>query len=207
MAVTKKGTIKKTPLSQFDNIRKNGLIAITLNDGDELIGIKQTSGTNIVTIVTRMGKSISFMESDIRPMGRAAMGVRAITLGEGDEVVAMDLGEKGEQLLVVTENGYGKRTPVEEYTIQKRGGQGLLTYDKKKFNKTGKLIGACIVTDEDDLMLINSAGVIIRVDAASISSQSRTTLGVKIMRVDEDTHLVAMAKVVKEDETEAADAE
>ena len=135
IAVTKKGTIKKTALAQFDTNRKSGLIAINLKDGDELIGIKQTSGTSNVIIVTKHGKSICFSEEDVRPMGRIAAGVRAIQLDEGDEVVAMELAEKDEELLVVTQAGYGKRTPVKDYKIQARGGKGLLTYDKAKFKK------------------------------------------------------------------------
>lgn len=124
IAVTKKGTIKKTALAQFDTNRKSGLIAINLKDGDELIGIKQTSGTSNVIIVTKHGKSICFSEEDVRPMGRIAAGVRAIQLEEGDEVVAMELAEKDEELLVVTQAGYGKRTPVKDYKIQARGGKG-----------------------------------------------------------------------------------
>ncbi|MDR2609910.1 MAG: DNA gyrase subunit A [Clostridiales Family XIII bacterium] len=202
IAVTKHGTIKKTSLSQFDTNRKNGLIAINLKDGDEMIGIKQTSGTNIVMIVTKNGKSICFHENDVRPMGRQATGVRAINLDENDEVVAMDLAEKDEKVLVVTKNGYGKRTPVEEYKVQTRGGKGVLTYDKAKFKKTGELVGATIVTDDDELLLINSDGVIIRIGAKEIKPLGRQTLGVKIMRVGQDAQIIAIAKVVKEAETE-----
>jgi DNA gyrase subunit A len=202
IAVTKRGTIKKTPLSQFDTNRKNGLIAINLKDGDELIGIKQTSGTNIVMIVTKNGKSICFHEDDVRSMGRQATGVRAIKLDDGDEVVAMDLAEKDEKVLVVTKNGYGKRTPVEEYRVQSRGGRGILTYDKAKFKKTGELVGAMIVTDDEELLLINSDGVIIRIGVKEIKPQGRQTLGVKIMRVGKDAQIIAIAKVVKDADEE-----
>ena len=137
MGVTKNGIIKKTALSNFDTSRKAGLIAMNLKDDDQLIDIKQTTGNNNVIIVTKHGKCISFSEEDVRPMGRIAGGVRAIKLEGGDEVVSMELVEPGQELLVVTEKGYGKRTKVEEYKIQVRGGKGLLTYDKAKFKKTG----------------------------------------------------------------------
>ena len=202
IAVTKKGTIKKTPLSQYDTNRKNGLIAINLKDGDEMIGIKQTSGTNIVVIVTKNGKSICFHEDDVRPMGRQATGVRAIKLDPGDEVIAMDLAEKDEQLLVVTKNGFGKRTPVGEYKVQARGGKGILTYEKAKFKKTGELVGATVINDDDELLLINSNGVIIRIDMKKIKHQGRQTLGVTVMKVEEGNEIIAIAKVVKEEDSD-----
>lgn len=200
IAVTKNGTIKKTALSQFDTNRKTGLIAINLKDNDELIGISQTTGTSNVIIVTKYGKCICFSEEDVRTMGRIAGGVRAIKLEKGDEVVAMELAEKDEELLVVTQNGYGKRTPVEEYKVQTRGGKGLLTYDKAKFKKTGELIGAMVVNDNDEILLINSDGIIIRIKASEVSRLGRATQGVKIMRVDEDANIITMAKVIKEDD-------
>ena len=200
IAVTKNGTIKKTPLSQFDTNRKTGLIAISLKDDDELIGINQTTGTSNVIIVTKHGKCICFSEEDVRSMGRIAGGVRAIKLEKGDEVVAMELAEKDEELLVVTQNGYGKRTPVEEYKVQTRGGKGLLTYDKAKFKKTGELIGAMVVNDDDEILLINSDGIIIRIKASEVSRLGRATQGVKIMRVEEAANIITMAKVIKEDD-------
>jgi DNA gyrase subunit A len=200
IAVTKNGTIKKTPLSQFDTNRKTGLIAINLKEEDELIGIKQTKGANNVIIVTKNGKCICFSEEDVRSMGRIAGGVRAINLEKGDEVVAMELVEPNEELLVVTKNGYGKRTSVEDYKVQVRGGKGLLTYDKAKFKKTGELIGAMVVNDTDEILLINSDGIIIRIRAADVSRLGRATQGVKIMRVEEDANIIALAKVIKEDD-------
>jgi len=202
IAVTKSGTIKKMHISQFDTSRKAGLIAIKLKDGDELIGIKETTGTSNVIIVTRRGKCICFNEEDVRTMGRAAGGVRAITLEKNDEVVAMELAEKSEELLVVTRNGYGKRTRVKEYKIQARGGKGLLTYDKTKFNKTGELIGAMVVNEDDDVFLINSDGIIIRINAGEVSRLGRTTQGVRIMRVQEESIIVTMAKAIREDEVD-----
>ena len=202
IAVTKQGTIKKTALSNFDTNRKTGLIAMNLKDGDELIGIKQTSGTNNVIIVTKQGKCICFSEDDVRPMGRIAGGVRAIKLEKDDEVVAMELVEPGQELLVVTKKGFGKRTKVEDYKIQVRGGKGLLTYDKAKFKKTGELVGAMAVDNDDEILLINSDGIIIRMAAKEISKLGRATQGVKIMNVGEDANIIALAKVIKDDELE-----
>ena len=200
ICVTKKGTIKKTAISAFDTNRKSGLIAISLKDGDELVEIKQTSGTDNVIIITKNGKCICFSEQDVRPMGRNAGGVRAINLDDDDEVVAMQLVQPGEELLVVTSKGYGKRTAVEEYKIQARGGKGLLTYDKSKFKKTGHLIGAVVVDDNDEVMLINSKGTIIRIAAKDISRLGRATQGVKIMRVGDDIEIISMSKVINEEE-------
>ena len=202
IGVTKHGIIKKTALSNFDTNRKTGLIAMNLKDDDELIGIKQTTGKNNVIIVTKHGKCICFSEEDVRPMGRIAGGVRAIKLEKDDEVVSMELVEPGQELLVVTQKGFGKRTKVEEYKIQVRGGKGLLTYDKAKFKKTGELVGAIVVDDEDDVMLINSDGIIIRMQAKEISKLGRATQGVKIMNVKEDTNIISLAKVARQDELE-----
>lgn len=203
IAVTKNGTIKKTPLSQFDTNRKTGLIAINLKDDDQLIDIKQTTGNNNIIIVTKNGKCICFNEEDVRSMGRIAGGVRAIKLEKDDEVVSMALVEPGQELLVVTENGFGKRTSVEDYKIQVRGGKGLLTYDKTKFKKTGPLIGAMTIDEDDEVLLINSDGIIIRVRAEEISRLGRATQGVKIMRVEDETKIVAMAKAIKEDDDDS----
>jgi len=195
IAVTKNGTIKKTALSNFDTNRKTGLIAMNLKDDDELIGIQQTTGKNKVIIVTKHGKCIAFSEEDVRPMGRIAGGVRAIKMEADDEVVAMELVEPGQELLVVTQKGFGKRTKVEEYKTQVRGGKGILTYDKAKFKKTGELVGATVVDDDDDIMLINSDGIIIRMEAKEISKLGRATQGVKIMNVAGDANIIALAKV------------
>ena len=202
IGVTKDGTIKKTALSNFNTNRKTGLIAMNLKEGDELIGIKQTTGSNKVIIVTKHGKCISFSEEDVRPMGRIAGGVRAIKLEKDDEVVAMELVEPGQELLVVTQKGFGKRTKVEEYKTQVRGGKGLLTYDKAKFKKTGELVGAMVVDDDDDIMLINSDGIIIRMQANEVSRLGRATQGVKIMSVAGDANIIALAKVAREEDLE-----
>ena len=200
--VTKNGTIKKTAISEFNTNRKTGLIAISLKEDDELVDVKQTSGTDTIIIVTKNGKCISFSEEDVRPMGRIAGGVRAIKLEDDDEVVSMELVQPGEELLVVTKNGFGKRTPVTEYKIQVRGGKGLLTYDKAKFKKTGELIGAMVVAEDDDVLLINSDGIIIRINASEVSRLGRATQGVKIMKVEDDAAIVAMAKAIREDDEE-----
>lgn len=202
IAVTKDGIIKKMALSDFDTNRKSGIIAMKLKEGDELIGIKQTTGTNNVIIVTKKGKCICFSEDDVRPMGRIAGGVRAIKLEKDDEVVAMELVEQDQELLVVTEKGFGKRTKAKDYKIQVRGGKGLLTYDKSKFAKTGELVGAMVVDEDDEVMLINSSGIIIRIKANEVSRLGRATQGVKIMKVQEDANIIAMAKVIKDDDIE-----
>ena len=202
VAVTKFGTIKKTAISEYNTNRSSGIIAIKLKDGDQLIDIKQTTGKDNIIIVTRKGKCICFSEDDVRPMGRIAGGVRAIKLEKDDEVVSMSLVQPGQELLVVTENGYGKRTPVKEYKIQVRGGKGLLTYDKSKFSKTGPLIGAMVVDEDDEVLLINSDGIIIRIRAEEVSELGRATQGVKIMKVEDGTRIVAMAKAIREEDAE-----
>ena len=202
ICVTKQGTIKKTALTEFITNRKTGLIAIKLKEGDELIGVKQTTGEDNIIIVTRQGKCISFSEDDVRPMGRIAGGVRAIKLEKNDEVVSMELTRPEEELMVVTKKGFGKRTRAKDYKIQVRGGKGLLTYDKGKFKKTGELVGAIVVDDDDDVMLINSDGVIIRVPAKEVSKLGRATQGVKIMNVGEDADIIAISKVARDEEEE-----
>lgn len=202
IGVTKSGTIKKTPLSQYDVMRKGGLVAINLKEDDELIGIQETTGNNNVIIVTKQGKCICFSEEEVRSMGRQAAGVRAIKLEDGDEVVSMELVKEGQELFVVTEKGYGKRTSVDEYKMQTRGGKGLLTYDKAKFKKTGELVGAMVVNEDDEIMLINSDGIIIRIRAAEVSRLGRSTQGVRIMKVEEDTNIIALAKVISEEDSE-----
>ena len=207
IAVTKQGIVKKTALNLFDTHRQNGIIAISLKDGDQLIDIKVSSGDNDVILVTKEGKSIRFNEDEVRPMGRNARGVRGINLEDEDEVVSMDLVGRGKKLLVVTENGYGKRTAVSDYKRQTRGGKGMLTYDKSCFDKTGYLIGAICVDDEDEVMLINSDGVVIRIKATDVSILSRATQGVKIMKVGDESKIVAMAKVIGENDIEKAEAD
>ncbi|NLK94928.1 MAG: DNA gyrase subunit A [Clostridiales bacterium] len=196
---TKKGVVKKTPLKEFKNLRKNGLIAINLRDGDELLKVKITRGDANIMMVTQNGLAIKFNEVDIRPMGRTATGVRAIRLRNDDVAVCMDIAVDDEKLLVISENGYGKRTDISEYKLQNRGGVGLITY--KISEKTGKLAGAIICKEDDELMLINSSGVAIRINVMDISVTSRSAMGVTLMRTKEDEKVVAIAKILSTDDT------
>ena len=205
--ITKLGRIKRTLLSEFRSNRANGLIAINLKDGDSLVDVKQTRGSDELIVVTKFGKSIRFREEDVRAMGRDTSGVRAILLEEGDEVVSMSIVDPEKSLLTVTENGFGKRTPLEEYKLQIRGGKGIMTVDRLKIDRTGNVVGAEIVDEDDEIMLINSEGIIIRVKAADISELKRSAQGVKIMRVEEDEHIVSMARVIPEEDEEEDGAE
>ena len=193
---TKTGIIKKTELSQFDTSRKSGIVAISLRDDDELISVKLTDGETEIIMATRDGMAIRFNEKDVRDMGRSAMGVKGMRLGEGDYVVAMELVENDSDLLIVSEYGFGKRTPLEEYRIQTRGGKGLITYNTK--DKTGMVIGAKVVNDQDEVMLISTGGVIIRLEAKTISRMGRNTQGVTLMKVRQDTNIVSIATVAQE---------
>lgn len=197
---TKKGIIKKTVLSAFSSIRKNGVNAIKLKEDDELIGVRMTNGNSEILYITRNGYSIRFNENDVRPMGRAATGVKAITLREGDIAVGMEVAKEDDQLLVVAENGYGKKTSVSEYPIRYRGGKGVITYKVTK--KTGKLVGARLVQESDELMLINNSNVAIRLNVSSISSTGRNTMGVRLMRTQNDELIVAIAKIICDSEEE-----
>lgn len=195
--ITKKGVIKKTKLERFKNIRKTGIIAISLREDDELIGVRKTNGKRELMVVTSNGMSIRFSEEDVREMGRSAMGVKAITLKEDDEVVAMDLIEDGKYLLVVSEHGYGKRTSLDDYRLQNRGGVGLKTYNVKE--KTGKLVSAKVIDEEDDIIMISMAGIIIRLKTKDISRMGRNTQGVTLMKLgDENDKVMAVAKYVGE---------
>ena len=196
--ITKKGLIKKTKLSNFKNIRKNGIIAISLKEDDELIAVKKTNGNREIIVVTSMGMAIRFNEKDVREMGRNAMGVIAIKLREDDEVVAMDLIEEGKDLLVVSEYGFGKRTPLDEYRIQNRGGIGLITYNVK--DKTGKLVSAKVIDENDEIIMISMSGIIIRLISKGISIMGRNTQGVTLMKINnENDKVMAVAKYVEEE--------
>lgn len=190
---TKQGIVKKTPLAEFKNLRKNGLIAINLREGDELLKVKVTRGDADIIIATQDGNAIRFNETDVRPMGRTASGVRSINLKGNDVAVCMDIAVKGEDLLVISENGFGKRTPITEYKVQRRGGTGLITY--KLSEKTGKVVGATVCKVEDELMLINTSGVAIRINVSGISVTSRSAMGVTLMRTSEEEKVVAIAKI------------
>ena len=195
---TKMGIIKKTVLKEFRRSKRNGLIAINLRDEDELIGVRVTDGDQDIIMVTKNGMSIRFSENDIRPMGRSAMGVKGITLSGDDMIVSVNLVSEGEDLLIVSENGYGKRTLLNEYRIQSRGGKGIKTYNINQ--KTGSISGARVVNPEDDLMIINSDGVLIRLDVNGISRLGRATSGVKLMKTEDETNVVSIAKIMAEEE-------
>lgn len=200
---TRCGMVKKTPLEQYDNIRKGGIVAITLREDDELIGTRLTDGSHDLILVTRNGMSIRFREKDVRPMGRTSMGVIGIRLDENDELISMLTYMESTTLLVVTANGFGKRTELDEYKVQTRGGKGVLTY--RVTEKTGCLIGAMSVSEEDDLMLISSDGTIIRMHVEEISILSRVTQGVTLMRTSEENRVVSLARIsaaVKDNEDE-----
>lgn len=197
---TKNGIVKKTKLEEFKNLRKNGLNAITLRDGDELLKVKMTKGDADIIVVTQNGMAVKFNETDVRPMGRTASGVKAITLKEDDIAVCMDIATPDEELLVVSENGYGKRTPTSEYKVQNRGGKGLITY--KITEKTGKVIGATVCKSDDELMLINSNGIAIRINVSDISITGRSAMGVKLMRTLEEEQVVTIAKITGNEEAD-----
>ncbi len=197
---TKNGVVKKTPISEFKNLRKNGLIAISLKDGDELLKVKNTHGDANIMVITQNGYAVKFNEKNVRSMGRTASGVKAINLKNDDIAVCMDIAVDGEELLVISENGYGKRTPITAYKLQNRGGVGLITY--KISDKTGKLVGATICKVDDELMLINSNGVAIRINVSDISVTSRSAMGVTLMRTNEDEKVVAIAKILSSYDSE-----
>ena len=195
--ITKEGITKKTKLSQFENIRKNGIIAITLKDEDELIDVKKTDGNSELIVVTKKGMAIRYDESDVREMGRNAMGVKAINLRKNDEVVSMEIVQEDKHLLVISEFGFGKRTPLDEYKVQRRGGTGLKTYSIKE--KTGDIVSGKVVDALDEIMMISQGGTIIRLVAEEISIMGRSTQGVTLMKTKDD-RVVAVAKYVEDAE-------
>ena len=202
---TKRGIVKKTALSEYANIRKTGLQAINLREDDDLIEVKLTNNENDVFLITKNGMCIRFNEKDVRPTGRASMGVIGMTIDDTDEIVAMQLDDQGEQLLIVSENGLGKRTSISEFTTQHRGGKGVKCY--KIVEKTGLVIGAKSVNDNNEIMLITKAGIIIRMAVESISTLGRITSGVKLMNVDGDNVIAKIAKVREDDKVVEEDTE
>lgn len=194
MLMTKKGIVKRTALNKFDSSRRNGLIAIHLNSDDELISVRETSGSDEAIVITSHGMSVRFNENDVREMGRVAAGVRGIRLSDNDEVVCMEILRSDSKLLIVSENGYGKRTELDEYRIQTRGGKGIKTYNMN--SKTGKVVSARVVKDDEEIMLINSQGVLIRLRVDEISVLGRSTSGVRLMRTDETCCVVSTARIM-----------
>ncbi len=191
--VTKKGITKKTPIMEFSNVRKNGLAAISLRDDDELIEVKTTDENSEIFLITKYGMCIRFKETDVRSMGRIAMGVIGMNLDDGDEIVGMQLNTQGSALLIVSEMGMGKRTLLEEFTVQKRGGKGVKCY--RITEKTGNVVGIKAVNDDHEIMMITTEGVIIQIPVGEISTYSRNTSGVKLINLDNDN--VRVAKIAK----------
>jgi DNA gyrase subunit A len=200
---TKDGTVKKTEIVELDTNRTTGLIAINLKENDAVVNVRKTTGKDDILLISSEGKGIRFSEEDVRPMGRNATGVKGMDLPEGVEIVSMDVineNNKDDSLFIATENGYGKRTKLEEYRNQNRGGKGNITY--RVTDKTGLVIGSTIVKDENDIMIINSEGIMIRIASEDVSVIGRNTSGVKIMRTDDDSTLVSIAKIKKEQKEE-----
>jgi DNA gyrase subunit A len=195
--ITKNGTVKKTALSAYSNPRGKGIIAVSLDEDDELIAVRKTSGENDIIIGTRNGLSIKFNEADVRDMGRSARGVRGIRLVDEDGVVAAEVAEEKTCILTVAENGFGKRTRIEDYPLQGRGGKGVISI--KLTEKGGKVVGLLQVRDEDEVVMITSAGKLIRTTAENISIHGRNTQGVKLMDTAEEDKIVSLAKVVEKD--------
>ena len=203
---TKRGIIKKTKLEEYQNIRKTGLAAITLREGDELIEVKQAGDEDDIFMVTREGQCIRFASGNVREIGRVSIGVIGINLGDADEVVAMQVSSEGEDLLIVSEKGMGKRTPLSEFTLQNRGGKGLRCY--RITEKTGYVVGAKIVNADEEIMMITTEGIVIRMESGTISVIGRNTSGVKLMDIDADSDVkVASVTKVKLTESEAEESE
>jgi DNA gyrase subunit A len=197
---TKQGQVKKTPLEQYSRPRTNGINAITIKEGDELLEAKLTRGDSQVMLAVKSGKAIRFEESKTRPMGRNASGVRGIRLAdEKDEVVGMiAINDLESEILVVSDKGYGKRSSIEDYRITNRGGKGVKTINVTE--KTGKLVAIKNVVDSDDLMIINKSGIAIRMDVSSLRVMGRATQGVRLIKVREDDSIAAVAKVMKDED-------
>ncbi|MDQ5987185.1 MAG: DNA gyrase subunit A [Syntrophus sp. SKADARSKE-3] len=201
--VTKQGVIKKTALSAYANPRSNGIIAISIDEGDELMDVQQTMGDQDIFLATREGKAIRFNEDDVRDMGRTARGVRGISLDKGDTLVGAEIPTEGNAIVTVTEKGFGKRTTVEEYRLQARGGKG--TINLKTVPRVGLVSGICQVVGDEDIILISNAGKIIRLRVEEVPLIHRSTQGVKLIDLDEDEQLVGIARAERETESSAAD--
>ena len=191
--VTRKGIVKKTSIMEYSNIRKNGLAAISLRDDDELIEVKSTDSETDIFLVTKYGMCIRFKETDVRATGRATMGVIGMSIDDGDEIVGMQLDHQGDSLLIVSENGLGKRTYLNEFKIQRRGGKGVKCY--KVTDKTGYVVGVKAVTDEHEIMMITTEGIIIQLRMDDISTLGRITSGVKMINLDDNVKVAKIAKV------------
>lgn len=191
--VTKKGIVKKTSMMEFSNIRKKGLAAISLKDDDELIEVKSTKEDSEIFLVTRQGMCIRFKETDVRATGRSSMGVIGMNLSDGDDIIGMQLQSQGDSLLIVSENGLGKRTYMNEFNVQNRGGKGIKCY--KVTEKTGNVVGVKAVVDENEIMMITTEGIIIQLRMQDISTLGRVTSGVKMMDLEDGVKIARIAKV------------
>ncbi|MNI41474.1 DNA gyrase subunit A [compost metagenome] len=195
---TRQGIVKKTPIEDYINIRKGGLIAVNLREDDILIDVKLTDGQQQVIMGTAQGMSIRFPESDVRSMGRAATGVKGITLDDDDQLIGMDVVVPDRDILIVTTKGYGKRTPVSDYRIQSRGGKGIKTINVT--DKNGPVTGLKVVKDDEDLMIITSSGTLIRTSMEGISTMGRYTQGVKLINIREDDSVATVCRSDKSEE-------
>ena len=195
--VTKNGIVKKTKITDYENIRKTGLAAINLREDDRLIEVKLTDNNEDIILITKFGQCIRFHETDVRNTGRTSMGVIGMSLTDQDEVIAMQLASQGDSLMIVSEKGLGKCTLIDEFTPQNRGGKGVKCY--KITDKTGNIIGCKAVNQEDEMMLINTEGIIIRIKVNDTALLGRITSGVKLINVDEGVTVASIAKVRKED--------
>ncbi|MFL2936309.1 MAG: DNA gyrase subunit A [Myxococcota bacterium] len=202
---TRKGVVKKTALGAYSNPRKAGIIAVSLADGDELIAVGRSAGDNRVLVASSTGKAILFEETDIRPMGRTATGVRGVALADGDEVIGMEVIDPESTVLTVTANGYGKRTRIEDYRVQRRGGQGIINI--KTTARNGQVVGVTQVVDGDDVMLITDAGKVLRCSVDGISTMGRATQGVRVMNLSSDESLVTVARLAEGDAVPDAEGE
>ena len=190
---TKNGIVKKTPIKEYENIRKSGLAAINLREGDDLIEVKTTDNEKDIILVTKFGQCIRFNETDVRETGRVSMGVIGMNLIEGDEVIGMQLNTQGKDLLIVSEYGMGKRTSMDEFTVQRRGGKGVKCY--RIMEKTGNVVGVKAVDPDNEVMLITTQGIVIRLQVNDISELGRITSGVKLIHMDDDITVASIAKV------------
>ena len=203
---TKSGIVKKTPIQDYANVRKTGLAAISLKDDDELIEVKFTDNKKDIILVTKYGQCIRFKDTDVRSTGRVSMGVRGINLSDGDEIIGMQLCSQGDYLLIVSEKGMGKRTSMSEFSVQNRGGKGVKCY--KITEKTGNVVGVKAVNDDNEVMMITTEGIIIRISCSDITILGRITSGVKLMNLDEKVSVASIAKVrEKEDKAEGNEQE
>lgn len=192
---TKNGVIKKMELSEFENVRQNGIKALNIKEGDKLISAKISTGSDDIFLITKQGLCVRFNESKLRVMGRSAAGVKGINIRKDDELISMLVSDEGKELLLVSSNGIGKRTNAEEFAVKNRGGKGMICY--KPSEKSGKLIGAELVNGDEDLMIINEKGLVIRTPMKDISVMGRSAAGVRIMKSEDDAKVTSITKIKK----------